>query len=532
MIITCNKCSTRFNLDDSLVKEEGSKVRCSVCKDTFTAYPLGVKSDEDTDVSSGLSLATDTDDSDMFEEPSEFEMEDSDFSLEDSDLETQGADFEMADTDLDFETDDPDSDTRETSLEADDDFSFEESELETDVSDDGDESDSQELELEENSFDFEDGAIDFEDTDFDDTDEENLDEIEFEPMEDEEPASLDMEDNESNLSMEDSKAFQDTDDGQDAVKALDDDSIADDDEFELEFDVEDTSDDDIPDIDDDIPDEIPLEMETDPENEEIKISPEENLDEGEEPPAIPLEDDFSPYDDVLEQETEPETVSLEEETIEIEETQPEEEMPAPEEDTGIGGMSRSRRRKKKPLVGAPVLVLLLIFLLVIGAYIASVMTGYKIPYLSDVKVPFIEQYLKKPATQTAPAKPVPNQKSVNGRFVTNSSAGALFVITGRVENPSKIAYSHIEVRGALITKGKEEAKTKTAFCGNIITEEMLKTGNISDINKLLAVKAGAHNTNVNIKPGASVPFMVVFSDLPDKLQNFTVKVLGFEKAKK
>jgi hypothetical protein len=189
-----------------------------------------------------------------------------------------------------------------------------------------------------------------------------------------------------------------------------------------------------------------------------------------------------------------------------------------------------RRRKRKPLVGAPVLVLLLIALLVIGAYIASIMTGYKIPYLSDIKIPFIEQYLKKPAPKASEAKPVPNQKSVNGRFVTNSTVGPLFVITGRVENPSQVTLSHIKIRGALITEGKMEAKTKDIFCGNIVTEEMLQTGNISDINTFLSVTTGNHNSNVNIKPGASVPFMVVFSDLPEKLQNFTVKVSGFEKA--
>ncbi|MCG8637401.1 MAG: zinc-ribbon domain-containing protein, partial [Desulfobacterales bacterium] len=39
MIITCEECSTRFNLDDSLIRPEGSKVRCSQCKHVFTAFP-------------------------------------------------------------------------------------------------------------------------------------------------------------------------------------------------------------------------------------------------------------------------------------------------------------------------------------------------------------------------------------------------------------------------------------------------------------------------------------------------------------
>ncbi|RJR48839.1 MAG: DUF3426 domain-containing protein [Desulfobacteraceae bacterium] len=39
MIIECEGCRSKFNLDERLLKQEGSKVRCSVCKHVFTAYP-------------------------------------------------------------------------------------------------------------------------------------------------------------------------------------------------------------------------------------------------------------------------------------------------------------------------------------------------------------------------------------------------------------------------------------------------------------------------------------------------------------
>ena len=504
MIITCNKCSTSFNLDDSLVKEDGVKVRCSVCKDIFIAFPLPAVPEPEIEDSSDLTFESDPDDGDMFEESSDFEMEDNDFSLEeDSDPEAESVELEMEETDL----------------EMDDDLSFEDSELEID--EDGE---PQELELEETRLEFEDDGIDFGDSEEDD-----LDEIEFEPIEDDESINLLSEDSEPSLEMDDETDFEtdfETFDGSSKDDALDDEN-----EFELEFDVDDNSESIISDIPDEETGETPLEIEPEPDKEGTDLIPEENEieKEEEEPPLITPEEDFSKYDEVLEQETEPEDDLLEEETIEIEDIQ-EEEIPVEKPKPGMDSAPVSRRKKKKPLVGAPVLVILLICFLVIGAYIASIMTGYKIPYISDIKIPFIEQYLKKTVPEASQVKPVPNQKSVNGRFVTNSSAGTLFVITGRVENPSNIAYSHIEIRGALITKGKTEAKTKNAFCGNIITEEMLKTGNISDINKLLIVKTGNHNSNVNVKPGASVPFMIVFPDLPEKLQNFTVKVIKFEKA--
>jgi predicted Zn finger-like uncharacterized protein len=39
MLIQCEKCRTLFNLDETLLKEAGSKVRCSRCQHLFMAYP-------------------------------------------------------------------------------------------------------------------------------------------------------------------------------------------------------------------------------------------------------------------------------------------------------------------------------------------------------------------------------------------------------------------------------------------------------------------------------------------------------------
>ena len=39
MIVECEKCDSRFTIDESFLKEGGSKVRCSICKHLFTVYP-------------------------------------------------------------------------------------------------------------------------------------------------------------------------------------------------------------------------------------------------------------------------------------------------------------------------------------------------------------------------------------------------------------------------------------------------------------------------------------------------------------
>ena len=38
MIVTCENCKAKFGLDENLIKESGSKVRCSKCQHIFTAF--------------------------------------------------------------------------------------------------------------------------------------------------------------------------------------------------------------------------------------------------------------------------------------------------------------------------------------------------------------------------------------------------------------------------------------------------------------------------------------------------------------
>ena len=65
MIIECKQCGSKFKLDEGLVREEGSKVRCSVCESVFKAYPKGVVPAVDekakvTDQSLGETVTLDT----------------------------------------------------------------------------------------------------------------------------------------------------------------------------------------------------------------------------------------------------------------------------------------------------------------------------------------------------------------------------------------------------------------------------------------------------------------------------------------
>lgn len=66
MIIECEECRAKFRLDEGLLREEGSRVRCSVCKRVFFAYAPGTAPDEgETD----LLLDEDLEDTAALESP-------------------------------------------------------------------------------------------------------------------------------------------------------------------------------------------------------------------------------------------------------------------------------------------------------------------------------------------------------------------------------------------------------------------------------------------------------------------------------
>ena len=582
MILTCEKCSTSFNLDDSLVKQEGSKVRCSVCGHIFTAFPRTEEAAPDVipapvsvpDTGPDLGEAP----SDAYDSGTEdFFVEEEDLTLEEpespSDDDSGFADTDFSDDDLApaslTDTDLADADLTVDDLGADDltsgDLAVDDLE---EIGPVEVEMEGPDLDIEADSLEFEDDSLEMaqtpslelepsdggEDFSFDDEDfdmgPENGDpglELE-EPDETDDFSSglamteadadsrlddaLELDSDESSLSddtdlqmlpdePEDEQTqgldLQTLDDDDSGLSLDADDAGSDDDEeFELEFDVheEDAA------ASDEIEPEPALTAQAGQEDAPLS---------GDDPPEITPEDDFSAYDDVLDQETEPDPDP--EETIEIDDTQETEpETTQVEDDPAAAVPSRTRRhKKKKPLVGTPVLILLLLFLLVLGAWVASIMTGYKIKYLSDIKIPYIEKYLKKPAKTEQAATLSIDQENVKGRFVTNATAGTLFVITGKVENPTAKTFRHVAIKGSIFVKGsKTPIKTKQTFCGNIATEEMLKNANMADITALLARQQGNHDTNLKIKPGSSIRFMVVFSDLPEKLENYNLEVHSFE----
>lgn len=572
MIITCEACSTRFVLDDALIKPEGSKVKCSKCRHVFTAFPLDgpeikippdLPKPQENDISGDEPEIQDdfNIDSDSYGQDADLEDADIDFSEIEFDeakfeqnpperqTDTESVDFQYQDIEgsakdfdedgLDFETadfeiDEPELDFQDNALKLDaQDFEFEKIKhgsasgpisvssnsdmADIEISFAQDDDTVEDLELEELSLDMDDPVA--EKSSIDDLE---LDDLELD-TEKNETQKLEFDDDNRNLSPDPEETLIDLP-IQQQEEVIEE-------QADLEY-------------------ESSLSNDVDLESDDSEEPDDQEADEEIEQTAAE-QDKFAEYDKVLEQDTEPQDASITIPDPEVEEsTYPSENLLAPTDDeinttigTSIGqeafittlseqSVRQKRSAKEKKGLSLPVKILLVLVLLILAAYVAIIRLGVTIPVVSDIQIPFITEWLAPNPKQAPqpPLDPIPDEPSINGRFVSNKSAGDLFVVTGRIKNPSNIAVSYIQVKGTLMTKDNTKAKTLIAYCGNIIPEETLMSGNISDITKQMDVRQGNQNTNVNIKPGASVMFMLVFSNLPEDLSNFTVAVQGFEPA--
>ena len=113
---------------------------------------------------------------------------------------------------------------------------------------------------------------------------------------------------------------------------------------------------------------------------------------------------------------------------------------------------------------------------------------------------------------------------VNSKFLLNVKEGKLFVITGRVKNGYSDARSFIKINGKLYKKGKILSQTETVFCGNVLSDIELSNMELEAIKKRLSNRFGDNKSNMQIKPGGEIPFMIVFSNLPDDLEEFSIVV--------
>jgi predicted Zn finger-like uncharacterized protein len=205
------------------------------------------------------------------------------------------------------------------------------------------------------------------------------------------------------------------------------------------------------------------------------------------------------------------------ETADLESTIPiEEAMPAQVDMEELEEEAAPVKKKKRSGKG---LLFLLILLLLGGAgylfYAVSYM-GIEIPYLSE----YLNPKPKDPAGVLNLAT-----LDINSKFIENEKSGRLFIVTGKVRNGKDTARQLIRLQGKLFTKGKVLAKTEFTYGGVSLKDQEISQQTIADIKKKINSPSGPAAA-VKVLPGQTVPFMIVFSDLPEGLDEFAIEVIS------
>ena len=71
---------------------------------------------------------------------------------------------------------------------------------------------------------------------------------------------------------------------------------------------------------------------------------------------------------------------------------------------------------------------------------------------------------------------------------------------------------------------------KTIFCGNPISDDELQSLTFDKIEELMGNQFGKSLSNMNINKDQSLPFVIVFRDLPQSLSEFSVDVTSSKPA--
>lgn len=117
-------------------------------------------------------------------------------------------------------------------------------------------------------------------------------------------------------------------------------------------------------------------------------------------------------------------------------------------------------------------------------------------------------------------------KGVTASYMVNSTAGELFVVRGEAVNNYSKPRASIQVKVNLLGPGGANLVTKSAYCGNSLSNEQLTTLPLAKIEEIMSNQFGDSLANLGLKPGGTIPFVVVVNPLPKDASDYSVVVGG------
>jgi predicted Zn finger-like uncharacterized protein len=113
---------------------------------------------------------------------------------------------------------------------------------------------------------------------------------------------------------------------------------------------------------------------------------------------------------------------------------------------------------------------------------------------------------------------------MNGRYVQNATAGTLLVIEGNIRNDFKSSRTAIAVKGILYDQDLNIIRESKVYCGNAIDGKTLQTGTVAKMQEYTDNPFGDRFSNEDVAPGTSLPFTIIFNDIPENFSQFNVEI--------
>ena len=117
-------------------------------------------------------------------------------------------------------------------------------------------------------------------------------------------------------------------------------------------------------------------------------------------------------------------------------------------------------------------------------------------------------------------------RAVKASYVNNAILGPMLVISGEAVNEYPKSRAALQVKGMIFDAKGQTLVSKSAFAGNLLTDEQLATLPLDKIEAAMANQFGDSLANLEVSPGKKLSFMIVIATPPKEGKDFGVEPTG------
>ncbi|MFP4083287.1 MAG: DUF3426 domain-containing protein [Desulfonatronovibrio sp.] len=177
---------------------------------------------------------------------------------------------------------------------------------------------------------------------------------------------------------------------------------------------------------------------------------------------------------------------------------------------------------RKTLMRNSLIALCIIIILALGAYLAYTRLD------GSLNIPFVTPEEEEPEEQTEFTEEDVKDISLDNirqYFVSNDKIGQLFVIEGQAVNNFQEPKSMIKLKASLYDDQGSVVVEKEFLCGNVASLFQLQVSDQEELESTLQARLGILTSNKLVEPDNHVPFMTVFYNPPEEVQEFGLEVI-------